>query len=79
MITLRAQTIDTATQQCWAILQALPEKDAKKVLASLKVLVSPPKPKAGEQPALEQDEPLRETYERAADVLQDAGVLPKIG
>lgn len=39
-----AQTIDTATEACWAVLAALPEKEAKKVLANLKGRVSPPKP-----------------------------------
>lgn len=38
-----AQTIDAATESCWAILQALPEKEAKKVLAALRVRVTPPK------------------------------------
>lgn len=39
-----AKTIDTATDACWQILQALPEKEAKKVLAALRVRLTPPKP-----------------------------------
>ena len=39
-----AQTIDSATNACWSILQALPEKEAKKVLAALKARVSPKLP-----------------------------------
>ena len=38
------QTIETATEACWQIIQALPEREAKKVLAALKLRVSPPKP-----------------------------------
>jgi hypothetical protein len=41
-----AVTIDSATDACWAVLQALPEREAKKVLAALKLRVSPPKPEA---------------------------------
>jgi hypothetical protein len=44
-----AQTVDTAIAQCWAILGALPEKEAKKVLSSLKLKVSPPR----ETPAID--------------------------
>lgn len=36
-----AVTINTATEQCWQILQSLPEREAKKVLAALKVRVAP--------------------------------------
>lgn len=43
---ITGQTIETATEQCWQILQALPEREAKKVLAALKLRVSPPKPAA---------------------------------
>ena len=39
-----AQTIDAATAQCWQVLQCLPEREAKKVLAALRAMVSPPKP-----------------------------------
>jgi hypothetical protein len=42
------QTIGTATEACWQIMQALPEREAKKVLAALKLRVSPPKPAAAE-------------------------------
>jgi hypothetical protein len=38
-----AQTIDTALDGCWAILKTLPLKDAKKVLAELKIKFTPPK------------------------------------
>jgi hypothetical protein len=43
---ITGQTIETATEQCWQILQALPEREAKKVIAALKLRVSPPKPAA---------------------------------
>lgn len=46
----QAQTVQTATEGCWVILQTLPEKEAKKVLKTLKDRVSPPKPKASETP-----------------------------
>jgi len=36
-----AQTLDTAIEQCWAILQPLPLKEAKKVLAALKIKLTP--------------------------------------
>jgi len=36
-----AQTLDSAIETCWQVLQALPEKDAKKVLSALKLKVSP--------------------------------------
>jgi hypothetical protein len=39
----QAQTLESATEACWAALQPLPERDAKKVLAALKLRVSPPK------------------------------------
>lgn len=39
-------TVDAAIEACWAIIQAFPEKEAKKVLAALKAKVSPPKPAA---------------------------------
>jgi hypothetical protein len=41
-----AATVGAATESCWQIMQALPEREAKKVLAALKARVSPPKPKA---------------------------------
>jgi len=41
---ISGQTIDSATEACWQIMQALPEREAKKVLAALKLRVSPPKP-----------------------------------
>lgn len=44
-----ATTIDEAVAGCWAVIQALPEKEAKKVLAALKAKVSPPAPKPAEQ------------------------------
>ena len=40
------QTVDSAIEGCWALMQALPEREAKKVLAALKLRVSPPKPQA---------------------------------
>ena len=43
-----AQTIDSATNACWAVLSALPEKEVKKVLAALKARVSPKLPPAVE-------------------------------
>lgn len=46
-----AQTLDTATEACWAVLQALPEKDAKKVLSALRARVSPPAPTAAPEAA----------------------------
>jgi hypothetical protein len=36
-----AASIDAITEQCWTLLQMLPEKEAKKVLAALKSRVSP--------------------------------------
>jgi len=39
-----AVTVDAAVAACWNVLQALPEREAKKVLALLKARVSPPKP-----------------------------------
>lgn len=38
-----AHTLESAIETCWAALQALPEKEAKKVLSALKLRVSPPK------------------------------------
>jgi hypothetical protein len=40
-----AQTISTALDKCWAILQALPPQDGKKVLSELKKLMTPKKDK----------------------------------
>jgi hypothetical protein len=59
-----AKTIDEAVASCWAILQALPEKEAKKVLAALRVRVSPPKV------GLAEETPVG----IASDAAQDAGV-----
>ena len=36
-----AQTLDSAIESCWQILQMLPEKDAKKVMSALKLKISP--------------------------------------
>lgn len=38
------QTLESATAACWDILQALPQKDARKILAELKRRVNPAKP-----------------------------------
>lgn len=38
-------TVDTATEACWAAIQALPATQAKEVLKALKLRVSPPAPK----------------------------------
>lgn len=42
-------TIETATEQCWQVLQALPERETKKVLAALKLRVTP-KPQPEPEP-----------------------------
>lgn len=42
-----AKTIGEAVDACAAILENLPEREAKAVLAALKARVLPPKPKAG--------------------------------
>ena len=63
-----AQTIDTATEACWAALQALPEAQAKKVLAALRQRVSPPR--AAEDVGLSADAPAGVV----ADANLDAGV-----
>jgi hypothetical protein len=65
-----AATIDAAVEACWAIIQALPEREAKKVLAQLKVRVSPPK--AARAP-LTDDAPVGV----ASDAAQDAGADPE--
>lgn len=44
------QTLETAIESCWSILQALPEKEAKKVLAALKLKVSFKVEASAEQP-----------------------------
>jgi hypothetical protein len=36
-----AATVDSAIEHCWEVMQSLPEKEAKKVLAALKARVSP--------------------------------------
>ena len=46
-------TADSAVEQCWAILQSLPERQAKQVLSALKLRVSPPKTAITEEPAQE--------------------------
>lgn len=51
-----AQTKEAAIAACWEALQALPERDAKKVLAALKLRVSPPKERPGEVPATSSEE-----------------------
>jgi hypothetical protein len=48
-----AVTIDSAVEACWSVLQSLPEREAKKVLAALKVRVSPPKPEPTVEPITE--------------------------
>jgi hypothetical protein len=65
-----AQTIDTAVEACWQILQSFPEKEAKKVLAQLKIRVSPPKP----APAAGMDDAAPAGI--VSDASQEAGVLP---
>lgn len=52
-----ATNIQTAVEQCWAIMQALPVKDAKKVLAELKNKVTPPKDKGDTASTEETAEP----------------------
>ena len=42
----KSATVDSAIETCWAALSLLPEKEAKAVLAALKLRVSPPKNKA---------------------------------
>lgn len=44
-------TVESAIAGCWAIIQPLPEKEAKKVLKALKEKVSPPKEAPAETPA----------------------------
>lgn len=46
---LAAQTVETALDGCWEILQSLPTKEAKKVLAALRKKVSPPKDETKEE------------------------------
>lgn len=46
-----AVTVTAAIESCWKMLEVLPEKEAKKVLAALKARVSPPKPRT--DPAIE--------------------------
>jgi hypothetical protein len=50
-----ALTIDKVTEACWQLLQHLPEKEAKKVLAALRQRVSPPKPEAPALPTQASD------------------------
>ena len=42
-------TADSAVEQCWAILQSLPERQAKQILSTLKLRVSPPKSASAEE------------------------------
>ncbi|MCC6416781.1 MAG: hypothetical protein IT429_00870 [Gemmataceae bacterium] len=65
-----ARTIDTATEECWRVLQALPEKEARKVLATLRQRVTPPKPATSL--GMPEDTPAG----IVADANQDAGVDP---
>lgn len=51
-----AATVDSATNDCWKVLSLLPEKEAKKVLAALKLRVSP-KPAAPETTITEPENP----------------------
>jgi hypothetical protein len=39
-----AVTVDAAVEQCWTVLQALPEREAKRVLKALRDRMAPPKP-----------------------------------
>jgi hypothetical protein len=41
-----ARSIDTASEECWAILQALPTREAKRVVAALKKRLNPQEPPA---------------------------------
>jgi hypothetical protein len=43
---VKAATVDSAVEACWAVLSQLPEKESKAVLATLKQRISPPKSKA---------------------------------
>lgn len=52
----KAQTLATAVEQCWTILQALPVAEAKKVLTQLKTRLTPTKPSA-ESPSEAQADP----------------------
>jgi len=63
-----AQTIDSATEACWQVLTALPEKQAKKVLAALRLRVSPPK--TAQQLGMAADTPVGPVL----DANTDAGV-----
>lgn len=44
-----AATLDSAIDECWSIIQRLPEKEAKKVLTALRKKLAPPKPAKGEE------------------------------
>lgn len=50
-----AHTLQTATDACWAAMQALPAKDAKKILATLKARLTPPAPVSEAADATVQD------------------------
>jgi hypothetical protein len=54
---VKGATVDTAIEACWQVLSLLPEKEAKKVLAALKVRVSPPKAKPASEPAQTTEQP----------------------
>lgn len=63
-----AATIDAATEECWRLIQAMPLKDAKKVLDVLRKRVTPPKPPAAV--GMTEDAPAGVV----ADANMDAGV-----
>lgn len=62
-----AQTIDTAVDGCWRILQVLPPKEAKKVLSQLRVRVSPPNPPTPTVAPLVEEAPVGMVSDRALD------------
>ena len=41
-----ARSVETASEECWAILQALPTREAKRVVAALKKRLKPEEPPA---------------------------------
>ena len=63
-----AKTIDQATEACWAVLSGLPEREAKKVLTSLRQRLTPPK--QAQELGLAENTPSG----IVADANQDAGV-----
>lgn len=64
-----AATIDAAIEQCWAILQAFPEREARKVLSALKTRVAPPKP-AASAPSPDAGADAAELYERGKALME---------